>query len=349
MLSSLPERTPAVVLVGAYESSDSSRVRFLAPQLGIERLAAYVRSQGFDVLTIDPNIDDLNQFRKLFQSKEPLVVGFSISYVTLINDFSLIYFVKKNSPSSLIVAGGQQATFDYKEILEIAPVDIVVLGEGEFPFLEIVKAAAANKDVFGISGIVYKKDKEVIRNGNNRPLSKSEFIQMTLNVDFRKINYRKYWDQIASFYESPNYSEIKTIRLFTVNYCPMQCTFCSSRTFQNAANGSVDEQFNLKGASTKMIGLDSPDLINLINNALKCYPDTRRFYLQEDEHLLLKNRVEQFCEDIISLKSKGELPEDLEFMCQARVEDVNKPLLRLMKSAGYAVIGYGVESFSKKM
>lgn len=342
------DRLP-LLLVGAFESKDSSRMRFLAPQLGVERLAAHVRNNDIDVKTIDPNIDSEEAFQSIIKNESPLIVGFSLSYMTLINDLSLIYYVIEHSPESLIIAGGQQATFDYGNLLRIAPIDMILLGEGEFPLLELVQKKISGEDIWGINGSVYKKDDKVVRIGNTQPLNSGQFIAVTLGLDFNRINYRKYWDELESFYEEPNYYEIKTIRLFTVNYCPMQCTFCSSRSFQNAAKGSVDTFFNPKGKVTKLAGLDPENMVLLITNALKAYPDTHTFYLQEDEHTLLKNRVENFCKLVIEKKKNGQLPEYLRFMCQARVEDVSYELLVLMKSAGYSMISYGVESFSDRV
>ncbi len=338
-----------VLLIGAFESTDSSRLRFLAPPLGIERLAAYLRRHGYTVQTIDPNIDGAGAVRRCVRQQQPQVVGFSISYITLLNDLSLIFYAKRHLPHALLIAGGQQATFDYYNIMRVAPLDLIVLGDGEYPLLEIVKRKLAGGDVYSVPGTVTQVAGKVTRIGNNEPFTTEQFRDVSLGVDFSRIDYRKYWHEIESFYPEPNFFETRTIRLFTINYCPFHCTYCSSRSFLNAAKGSVDENFNPKGKVTRLAGLGPEDMVALIRKALVVYPDTHTFYMQEDEHMLQRGRVEKFSTLAAQLKSGGELPQHIQFMCQSRVEDVNPNMLGLMKQAGYSLIGYGVEAFSQKM
>ena len=338
-----------LLLVGAFESFESSRLRFLAPQLGIERLAAYIRKHGFSVQTTDPNIDGNTAFYQYIHERKPQVIGFSISYVTLLNDLSLIHYANEKSPHSLLIAGGQQATFEYKALFKILPIDLIILGEGEIPVLEIMKARENKQDLFKINGTVHNKNNKITRVGNNEPLTSGQFRLVNLGIDFSKIDYRKYWLATEKFYDKPNYAESRTIRLFTINYCPFSCTYCSSRTFLNFAKGSVDELCNPRGNVTKLVGLTAEEMIQLVSNALSAYPGTHRFYLQDDEHFLIKGRVEEFCSLILKKKKELAFPDYLEFMCQSRVDDVNLNLLRLIKKAGYSLIAYGVESFSEKM
>ena len=42
--------------------------------------------------------------------------------------------------TALLVAGGMEATFDPETLFQMAPIDLVVLGEGEFPLLEMLDA-----------------------------------------------------------------------------------------------------------------------------------------------------------------------------------------------------------------
>ena len=64
----------------------------------------------------------------------------------------------------------------------------------------------------------------------------------TVNIDWKTIPYERYWEQIESFYEKPNLNETRTVRIFTTNYCPFDCLFCSSTNFLNAAGGSENKK-----------------------------------------------------------------------------------------------------------
>ena len=57
--------------------------------------------------------------------------------MTLRFDLELAHLARRMAPHALIVAGGMEATFRPELMFELGPFDLVVLGEGERPLLEI--------------------------------------------------------------------------------------------------------------------------------------------------------------------------------------------------------------------
>ena len=61
--------------------------------------------------------------------------------------------------------------------------------------------------------------------------------------------YAAYWERLESAYRvgalptkaarEAHLAEIRSVRLITLNYCPMGCTFCSATNFLHEAQGSV--------------------------------------------------------------------------------------------------------------
>jgi len=59
--------------------------------------------------------------------------------------------------------------------------------------------------------------------------------------------YSAYWERLESAYRigalpskaarEAHLAEIRSVRLITLNYCPMGCTFCSSTNFLHEAQG----------------------------------------------------------------------------------------------------------------
>ena len=336
-----------VLLIGPYEGKNIEKLRFVAPPLGIHRIASYLRRNSISTIVFDPYIENEDDLKKLIIKTSLEIIGFSMTYMTLENDMSLVYLCKKATPNSILVGGGIEATFNYQQILESCPVDIVVLGEGEKPLLSICNKYKKEMSLIecfkDVEGLIIKEDNKVIFTGYNRPLSATEFEEVTTNMDFNSTPYQKYWALIERLYEDPDMQEIRTIRLFTANYCPHRCTFCSSTNF-------LDEASGIRGRGrTKVVGLSAEQIVSLIKKALTSHPLAETFILQDDNFMLKKKRVVELCGIIKEEKENGCLPKSLSFICQSRVHDVNPYLLKQMSAAGFRLIGYGVESFSEEI
>lgn len=336
-----------VLLIGPYEGKNIEKLRFIAPPLGIHRIVSYLRRNGISATVFDPYIENEDNLKKLIVKTPYEIIGFSMTFMTLENDMSLVYLCKKVSPNSILVGGGIEATFNHQQILQSCPVDIVILGEGENPLLNICNKYKRGMSLIecfkDVKGVIIKENNDVRFTGYNRPLSAPEFEEVTTNMDFNSIPYQKYWVLIEKLYEDPDMREIRTIRLFTANYCPHRCTFCSSTNF-------LDEASGIRGRGrTKVVGLSAEQIVSLIKKALTSHPLTKTFILQDDNFMLKKKRVMELCKIIKEEKENGRLSKTLSFICQSRVHDVDPYLLKQMSATGFRLIGYGVESFSEEI
>ena len=134
------EGSPSVLLIGPYDPH-CGEYTFLAPPLGVWRLAGVLSSAGIDAKVFDPNCCRETPQRSL--ERELLagdwdIVGVSTTGMTLRYDLELAHIVRRMAPHSIIVAGGMEATFRPDLMFELGPFDLVVLGEGEHPLLELV-------------------------------------------------------------------------------------------------------------------------------------------------------------------------------------------------------------------
>lgn len=294
---------------------------FLAPPLGLHRIANYLRPQH-DVVVYDPIAeDDPYEFLKLIANRFD-IIGFSLTHHTLENDLSLIWAAKRANPKALLVVGGEEATFNSQLIEEYSPVDIIVQGEGEFPMATICNGKIQK-------GIIH-----------GDPLDFTEFKRVTLGMDFDSIPYEDYWEMLER--KNKNFQQTRMIRMFTTNYCPRGCAFCSSTNFLR----------NSYEKPVKVVYIDADNLVKMVLSAVETHLSVETIFFQDDNFLLGQEgriRAELFCYDIIKLREKGAFSRKLTFMCQADVRDVNLSLLRLMKRAGFRMISYGIESFSQNI
>ena len=132
-------RSPRILLIGPYDPL-CGEYTFLAPPLGVWRLAGVLESAGVEVKVFDPNCCAGPPDRAL--EREVLggawdVIGVSTTGMTLRFDLELAHLARHLAPRALLVAGGMEATFRPELMFELGPFDRVVLGEGERPLLEL--------------------------------------------------------------------------------------------------------------------------------------------------------------------------------------------------------------------
>ena len=99
----------------------------------------------------------------LEQIKEPAVVGFSCYIWNMEYNKALARAVKERYPDCLIVFGGHNIPFD-TSVLEKEPyIDVLMHGEGERSFAELLKAADRG-DISGVDGISYRENGVCVMN-----------------------------------------------------------------------------------------------------------------------------------------------------------------------------------------
>src|SRR5580700_4372558 len=146
--------SPAILLVGPYDPN-CGEYTFLAPPLGVWRLAGVLESAGVNVKVFDPNCCSGAPERAL--EREILtgawdVIGISTTGMTLRFDLELAHLARRMAPRALLVAGGMEATFRPELLFRLGPFDRVVLGEGERPLLELVRRLRCGESLRGVTG-----------------------------------------------------------------------------------------------------------------------------------------------------------------------------------------------------
>ena len=110
--------------------------------LGILYLAAAARDAGHQVALIDAKAEglDLETILKRTEFSAPEVVGIS-GFANEWESFEQMgTAIKQRMPNVHLIGGGPYATSFPEEVLERAPFDYLVVGEGEITFLELLRA-----------------------------------------------------------------------------------------------------------------------------------------------------------------------------------------------------------------
>lgn len=326
-----------VLIVAPTSTHQVGMTKWLSVNLGIERVAASLRRQGHYVETYDVNLyrcmqtgqgTDALTLEEKFNERDWDVIGFSVYEATMVNDFANMQLAKKIRPSALIVAGGDAAQFNYQTILDKSPARVVVLGEGEKPMAQLLSGTPL-EDVQGI----------VIRN-SNIPLTGEEFKQATEQIDYESMPYERYWDYYIQLYDqsgielTPEISQqIHTIRIYTRNYCPMNCKFCSSTNWLTFA----------AGGKVPIADLSGQPLIELVKRIVRAHPRVETIYFTDDDFCISRNKLLEFLHGVIREKL------GVTFICFARIDDLDEEVIPLMARAGFRTLNIGVESFHEEI
>jgi radical SAM superfamily enzyme YgiQ (UPF0313 family) len=340
------------LLIGPYDPH-CGEYTFLAPPLGVWRLAGVLESAGVETKVFDPNCCREPPQRAL--ERELLsgawgIVGVSTTGMTLRFDLELAHIVRRMMPQALIVAGGMEATFRPELMFELGPFDLIVLGEGERPLLELVARLRAGQPVGGIAGTAERNQDGKIVSIPQRALNRDELRDAIYSTPYHKMPYPAYWERLESAYRigalpskaarEAHLAEIRAVRLITLNYCPMGCTFCSATNFLHEAQGSV----------ASVARLEADECLTMIERIVAAHPRARTIIFQDDIFAFTRDhRILPLCEGIIAAKQNGRIPAHLQFISTNRIDAMSAPRLTAMRRAGFRVLGFGIESFSKKV
>jgi radical SAM superfamily enzyme YgiQ (UPF0313 family) len=348
-MTSLNAGSPGILLIGPYDPH-CGEYTFLAPPLGVWRLAGVLEAAGVRAKVFDPNCCSGAPQRAL--ERELLqgawnVIGMSTTGMTLRFDLELAHIARRMAPQALILAGGMEATFRPELMFELGPFDLVVLGEGERPLLELASRLRSGAPTSGISGTAERAADGKALLMPQRALTRTELRDAIFSTPYEKMPYAAYWDRLESAYQigalpskaarEAHLAEIRSVRLITLNYCPMGCTFCSATNFLHHAQGNV----------AAIARLTADECLSMIERIVAAHPRVRTIIFQDDIFAFTQDhRVLPLCAGIVAAKKRGAIPQTLQFISTNRIDAMSVERLQAMRSAGFRVLGFGIESFA---
>ncbi|HMA00453.1 MAG TPA: radical SAM protein [Steroidobacteraceae bacterium] len=344
--------SPHLLLVGPYDPH-CGEYTFLAPPLGVWRLAGVLSAAGIRAKVFDPNCCPEPPQRALareLMSHPWDVVGISTTGMTLRFDLELAHLVRRVLPHTLLIAGGMEATFRPDLMFELGPFDLVVRGEGERPLLEIAERLRRGESIEGVAGTARRAPAGDLIVLPQRALARHELRDAIYNTPYQQMPYSAYWERLEAAYRigslpskaarEAHLAEIRSVRLITLNYCPMACTFCSATNFLHEAQGSV----------ASVSRLEADECLIMIERIVAAHPAVRTVIFQDDIFAFTRDkRIMPLCEAIIAAKHSGRIPAGLQFISTNRIDAMTAERLSIMRRAGFRVLGFGIESFSQRM
>ena len=348
----------------------------IAPSLGLHRLKHFISERNINCHILDHDVQSAEPYLEAASKGEYQIKGLSVSHTKMISDLDILWEFRKAQKKSgkpcLFMGGGQEATMNYKQWLDLG-IDLVCLGFAEEALYEVCQKwsqyregnpntpppALPLESIFGkTNGVAYRQDPENLAYRPIDNLTEEKFRHLSFTqVMAMDMPYDMYWnkvrrERIDAFNKADFIPE--TVRLYTSSHCPRKCGFCSSQTFLPF---SQDQ-------NSPIIMLSAQEVHDLVVNHVQKYK--ARAFLFSDDDFPIGNkwgleRLSQLTQMLIESKNNGLIPKETKFFCQNRIADylvydpktkekrVNTELLEKIKKAGFHNLGFGVETFSESL
>jgi len=286
------------------------------PPIGLMSIAAYVREKGHKIDMLDPGVEGIGAegLKKLLKEGRYDIVGIPPFTNTAMHTFKTAGYVRQVLPKALIVLGGVHATVLPEQTLQECPeADIVVFGEGEITFLELLEwRLKKDRQLSDIDGIVYRDGPGLKRTRPRMPIMDLDSIPMPA---YDLLKMQRYIPHATQYKRLPSFS------ILLSRGCPFSCTFCSAS--------------KVHGHRLRLRGLDN--VFREIDLLVERY-GAKGLYIQDSNLIQSRAYMAEFCQ---RLRNR---PYKLPWMCNVRLDQVDEDLAMSMKAAGCWQVTAGVES-----
>lgn len=236
-------------------------------------VAAPLVHKGLNVKIFDERFED--NIKKAIHAFLPdaVCVGFSVFTGSQISGaLEIAESIRKSFPRIPLVWGGWHASIFPEQTAGDPRVDIVVYGQGERTFLELVEALLDKRPIENTPGLCYKRGDKIVKTQPREPEDINNFSAMPLNL----VNLHNYIGPHDGL------TNARTLSYISSQGCPNRCGFCADKTVYQR----------------RWFGLESKRVITEVSVLVKKY-SLEAVFFEDSNFFVNKRRVEEICRGLI--------------------------------------------------
>jgi radical SAM superfamily enzyme YgiQ (UPF0313 family) len=282
---------------------------------GLASISAVVKQAGYDVkLYHQLYMPDKKEFISRIREFNTDIIGFSARTTAMPFITEMAQWLDSELPGIPAVIGGYHAILVPDECIKLHGIDMVIVGEGEYPFVELLNSMRDGTNRTDIQSIYFKQiGGEIIKNPV-APLI--EDLDTLPFPDFELFDY-------ANLDRSKNF----TAMVMLSRGCLFSCTYCGNSQFRN-----------IYPNKNKFTRFRSPKkAIELLELLLEKYPFIKYFEFRDAIFNMYKEWFHEFMPMYIE---KIKLP----FNCNLRFDILDEEMVKLLKDGGCYMIDIGLEN-----
>jgi len=317
-------RIPRVLLISPFKLAETTP----GISMGVHRIAQFLSAHGCAKATV---AETLHEFDRNWEKPNPVgrydIVGIS-TYAgdQFAHAATKINYMRHDLGNALMVTGGHGMLVDHDVFFRSFPVDIAVVGPGEFPMAEICanfyrKGTLVER--FGsVKGISINDGGKAYRT-SPRPFTQEDFELINDPFDYTKL-------PIAP--KGPN--RIVMLRMSFSSHCPYACVYCSASGFDKARQSKM-----LYYPVDKIIEKLEAFVDHHIQNS-----STSKIVISFSDDTLTANKERFFkiLEGVDNIRKRTGA--DIWFMCYSRFDCLTDEFLEQAGKLGLNQLSIGVES-----
>ncbi len=302
--------------------------------IGIRIISAALKKENFQVDTFylkkwvnnnihPPTKKEIQYLVGSIKSISPSLVGISLGspYLKIAQELTAQI---KQALDVFVMWGGIHPTIMPEKCIESA--DIVCVGEGEYPMLELARRIANGKEADGIQNLWIKK------NGETKKNTLRNLIQDLNSLPFPDLeNEGKYYiEDNRIIKKDPLYMSAE-YRIIASRGCPFSCSYCYNSTLRKIYEGKGEY---VRHRSVK-------NVIEELEYALERLPRLRKIKFDDDTFIFPEEWIDDFCR---LYKQRIKVP--FEILLNPAL--INDSALHKLKDAGLKSVQIGIQSGSEK-
>lgn len=223
--------------------------------------------------------------------------------------------VKSESPSTKMIWGGVHSTLLPEQTLRNTMIDIVVIGEGEITFRQLVDALSQKSELNNINGIAFKDNGNVVITEPRELLD----LESIPEIPYDLVNIEDYIGSQGRF----RGSDIRSLIFISSRGCPWECTYCCNPGLSKRKWRALSAEETYR----RVLRLVNKYKLNAIT-------------FHDEEFLVNRQRAE---------KIAGLINNEFKWWIQARMDRLKDVDLKLLDKCGLTAVQPGIESGSDRI